>query len=449
MTQKSWQLDRRTFLQGAGVALTLPYLDAMADSTSRQSAPPKRMCFLYFPNGCGIPDQKKYTSEHQKWSWFPMGDGADYRFTNSLALLEPHRQDLTVLGGLSHPKSREVLGHIAGDSWLTGGDVSGSNYRNSISIDQAAAKQIGQKTRYSSLVMSVDGGVGYQSRVSTLSFNDQGKPIPAEHRHREIFERYFSPGGGAATRERRAQIRRGKRIVDLVLEDSRRLSRLLGKGDKAKLQEYLESLGSVERQIQRNEKWLDTPMKPFNADHINFDVDPKKTPEAYIRSMIDIMVLGFQTDITRVMSYMMGREDGIGFADHFPKLACGINQGHHGMSHSTKWENWSNYDRWLASHCAYMIDRLKTVRDEHGPLLDSTMLLYGSACSTTHNARNYPLVLAGGKQMGLQHGQYRKFDDSVPLSNLFVSMLNTMGVKTGRFADSTGTLGSDLFGQDA
>ena len=231
-----------------------------------------------------------------------------------------------------------------------------------------------------------------------------------------------------------------------MLEDSRRLSRLLGKADRAKLKEYLESLSSVERQIQRNEKWLDTPMKPFNADHINFDVDPKKTPEAYIRSMIDIMVLGFQTDITRVMSYMLGREDGIGFADRFPKLACGINQGHHGMSHSTKWENWSTYDRWLASHYAYMLDRLKTVRDEHGPLLDNTLLLFGSACSTTHNARNYPLVLAGGKNMGLKHGSYQRFDDSVPLSNLFVSMLNTVGVRSDRFADSTGRLTTEVFG---
>ena len=446
MSQKSWQLDRRSFLQGAGVALTLPYLDAMADSTARSDEKPKRLCFMYFPNGCGIPDKKKFADDHQKWSWFPMGQGTDYQFTNTLEVLEPHRSDISILGGLSHPKSREVLGHIAGDSWLTGGDVSGSNYRNSISIDQVASKQIGQKTRYSSLVVSVDGGVGYQSRVSTLSFDDQGKPIPAEHRHREIFERYFSPGGGAATKERRSQIRRGKRIVDLVLEDSRRLSRLLGKADRAKLKEYLESLSSVERQIQRNEKWLDTPMKPFNADHINFDVDPKKTPEAYIRSMIDIMVLGFQTDITRVMSYMLGREDGIGFADRFPKLACGINQGHHGMSHSTKWENWSNYDRWLASHYAYMLDRLKTVRDEHGPLLANTLRLCGSAGSTPHNARNYPLVLAGGKNMGLKHGSYQRFDDSVPLSNLFVSMLNTVGVRSDRFADSTGRLKTEVFG---
>lgn len=447
MTQKSWHLNRRSFLQGVGVTLTLPYLEAMADSAAAtsNSDTPNRMCFMYFPNGCGIPNKDKYAEEHKQYSWFPLQAGRDYQFTDTLSVLEPHREDISILGGLSHPKSRQVLGHIAGDSWLTGGDVSGSNYMNSISIDQVAAQQFGKNTRYSSLVTSVDGGVGYQSRVSTLSFDNHGKPIPAEHRHREIFERYFAPSGGDITEKRRAEIKRGKRIVDLVLEDSKRLGRQLGKNDKAKLDEYLESLSSVERQIQRNEEWLDTPMKPFTADHIEFEVDATKNPEAYIRSMIDIMVLGFQTDITRVMTYMMAREDGIGFGDRFPKLACDINLGHHGMSHSTKWKEWSVYDNWLASNFGYMLDRLKNVSDEHGPLLDNTMLLFGSACSTTHNARNYPLVLAGGKNMGLKHGSYQVFDDSVPLSNLYVSMLNTVGVETQRFADSTGHLQTDIF----
>ena len=447
MAQKSWHLDRRTFLSGLGVSLTLPYLDAMAESVQRQGNKdiPKRLCCVYFPNGCGIPDQRQHVEEHQQWSWFPMGEGSDYTFTNTLSALEPHRENISVLGGLSHPRSRELLGHIAGDSWLTGGDISGSNYQNNISVDQVAARQLGQATRYPSLILSVDGGIGYQSRVSTLSFDDAGKPIPAEHRHREIFERYFSPQGEGTSKERRTQLQRGRKIVDLVLEDSRRLSRQLGKHDQAKLDEYLSSLNRVEQQIQRNEAWLDTPMKNFSANHIDFEVDATKSPDSYIRSMIDIMVLGFQTDLTRVMTYMMGREDGIGFADHFPRLSCDINQGHHAMSHSTEWKNWSVYDAWLASHFAYLLDRLKSVNDEHGPLLDNTLLLYGSACSTTHNARNYPLVLAGGQNLGVRHGHYQTFDDSIPLTNLFVSMLNALDVKTERFSDSTGVLPSNLF----
>jgi len=446
MSKQSWRLERRTFLKGFGVSLTLPYLDAMADAAKAKSGEaPRRLCCVYFPNGCGIPDENKLPEEHSKWSWFPNGEGKNYEFTNSLSALEKHRQDISIIGGLSHPRSRELMGHIAGDTWLTGGDIAGANYRNNISVDQFAAKELGKHTRFPSLTLSVDGGVGYQSRVATLSFDDAGKPIPAEHRHREIFERYFSPNGGSTTKERRKQIARGKKIVDLVLEDSKRLQRQLGSQDQKKLDEYLSSLSSVEQQIRRNEEWLDTPMKPFSADHIEFEVDAKKNPESYIRSMIDIMVLGFQTDITRVMTYMLAREDGMGFGEHFPKLALGIKTGHHGLSHSKQWENWSNYDRWLGSHFAYLLDQLKTVKDEHGPLLDNTLLLYGSACSTTHNARNYPLVLAGGKNLGVNHGSYSVYDSHVPMTNLFVNMLNSVGVNVGRFSDSTGTLAGEIF----
>jgi hypothetical protein len=447
MSNKSWHIERRSFLHGLGVALTLPYLEAMGESVkaTKQSAAPKRMCFMYFPNGCGIPNEQKLAEEHKKWSWFPNGEGQDYDFTNTLSVLKDHRDDITILGGLSHPRSRELMGHMAGDSWLTGGNISGANYRNNISVDQVAAKQFGKHTRFPSLTLSVDGGVGYQSRVSTLSFDDGGKPMPAEHRHREIFERYFSPNGGSTTKERRAQISRGKKIVDLVLEDSKRLRRELGKRDQQKLEEYLDSLSSVEQQIRRNEAWLDTPMKPFKSDHIEFEVDAKKNPETYIRSMIDIMVLGFQTDITRVMTYMLAREDGMGFGDHFPKLACDIKSGHHGLSHSKQWENWSKYDRWLASHYAYLIDRMKTVEDEHGNLLDNTLMLFGSACSTTHNARNCPLVLAGGKKLGMNHGSYSIYDEHTPLTNLYVSMLNTVGLKRTRYSDSTGRLPGEIF----
>ena len=447
MANRSWHLDRRSFLHGVGVTLTLPYLEAMGTTITqpKNDAARKRLCCLYFPNGCGIPNRDKDSTAHSQWSWFPLGEGRDYELTNTLSVLADHRQEMSILGELSHPRSRELLGHIAGDSWLTGGDVSGSNYRNNISIDQVAARKLGESTRYPSLTLSVDGGVGYQSRVSTLSFDDSGKPIPAEHRHRAIFERYFSPAGGTTTRERQAQLQRGRRIVDLVLEDSRRLSRQLGNSDRRKLDEFLASLSRVEQQIQRNEKWLKTPHPDVSADHIDFEVDATRNPEAYIRSMLDIMVLGLQTDMTRVMTYMLGREDGIGFADHFPKLACGIKRGHHSISHSTEWENWSNYDRWLASHCGYFLERLKTVSDESGPLLDNTLVLFGSACSTTHNARNYPLVLAGGKQLGVQHGSYRIYGNDIPMTNLFVSMLNTLGVTTTRYSDSTGPLPGDLF----
>lgn len=209
------------------------------------------------------------------------------------------------------------------------------------------------------------------------------------------------------------------------------------------MDEYLESLNSVEEQVKRNEAWLDIPMKPFDASHVNFDADPRVDPKAYVRSTYDLMALALQTDLTRVMTYMVGREDGMGFTDNFPNLARSIKKGHHTISHDTAvghWPEWGRYDQWLATQFAYFIDRLATTENEFGPLLDNTLVLYGSACSTTHNARNYPTALLGGKAMGAQHGQYKVYDNNTPFSNVFVSVLNAVGVPTEYFADSTGDI---------
>jgi hypothetical protein len=350
------------------------------------------------------------------------------------------------MGGLSHPFSRNVLGHMAGDSFLTGGDLRGE-YKNSISVDQVAAEKLSKFTRFRSLSLSTDGGVGYKSRTSTLSFNSSGKPIPSEHRQREIFERYFSPNGGNTTQERTRSLRQGKKIVDLVLEDSKSFKNRLGVNDQVKLDEYLSSLNEVEKQLSRNEKWLNIPLKDFDASLINLDIDPTSAPEDYVRSMMDIMVLGFQTDITRVMSYMMAREDGMGFGDNFPKIALGL-QGHHTISHDRAtghWEDWGRLDQWYAKQFDYFLNKMKNTKDIYGSLLDSTLVLYGSACSTTHNARNCPLVLAGGSKLGVQHGAYTKFDEKKErLSNLYVSMLNKLGIETVNFSDSTGPLSAIL-----
>ena len=446
MSKKSWHLDRRTFLRGLGVSCMLPYLEGMAMtsfSKLTEPLPPKRLCFLYFPNGVALPPEE--SPYHKKWNWFPIGEGKNYQLTRSLEPLKGHRNEMSILGGLSHPFSRNVLGHMAGDSFLTGGDLRGE-YKNSISVDQVAAEKLSKYTRFRSLTLSTDGAVGYKSRTSTLSFNSAGKPIPSEHRQREIFERYFSPNGGNTTQERRRSLNQGKKIVDLVLEDSKGFKKRLGANDKVKLDEYLSSLNEVEKQLNRNEKWLDVPLKNFDASLINMNVDPTSAPEDYVRSMLDIMVLGFQTDNTRVMSYMMAREDGMGFGDNFPKIALGL-QGHHTISHDRAtghWEDWGRLDRWYAKQFNYFLNKMKNTKDVYGSLLDNTLILYGSACSTTHNARNCPLILAGGSDLGVEHGAYTQFDEKKErLSNLFVSMLNKLDVETVSFSDSTGPL-SDI-----
>ena len=441
MSKKSWHLDRRTFLRGTGVACALPYLEAMGATKSKGEAP-KRMCFLYFPNGACEPGTIK--EEVKQYRFFPDQEGRDYKNNFSLEPLNGFRDDMTILGGLSHPRSRQLLGHIAGDTYLTGGDVR-NTYKNNISVDQVAAGHIGKDTRYPSFSLSADGGVGYKSRVTSLSFDSMGNAIPTEHRHREIFERYFNPTGNGSSEARRKELQRGRKIVDLVFGNSKDLQRKLGKSDKEKMDQYLTSLNSVEKQIRKNEEWLDIPLKKGDFSKLNFDLDPAKNAETYIRSMYDLIVLAYEMDLTRVITYQIAREDGMGFGENFPKLAIGSAKGHHGISHSNDPKLWSTYDNWLVQQYAYFLGRLKDVKDEHGSILDNTQVLYGSSQAHTHNARNLPLVLAGGKNMGINHGSYQRFDEKTPMTNLFVSMLNAAGVHRGKFSDSTGKLPGDIF----
>ena len=448
MKRRVAQPSRRQVLRGAGIVCLLPYMEAFAQEGQAPLAPaeepdtaPRRLAAVYFPNGCSLPAENDEVNGH--WRWFPHGGGRDWQFTRVLESLEPFRERLSVFGGLSHPLSRELLGHMAGDSWLTAGDLRGDLYQNRISVDQVVAHEFKKHTRYPSLVMSTDGGVGYKSRVSTLSFNHEGRPIPSEHKHRSIFERYFAPAAGATTAERKKSLAAGKKIVNLALEDSKNLAKQLGQGDRDKLDEYLTSLNSVEEQIRRSESWLDRPLGEFDASHIDLDADPGVDPTNHLRTHFDLLVLAFQLDLTRVATFMMGREDGMGYGDRFPSLALGINRGHHTISHDTHeghWDQWGPFDQWFAQQFTYFIDRLSKTEDAHGPLLDRTTVLYGGCCSTTHNARNYPLLVAGGNALGLQHGQYHRLDEHTPFSNLLLTLMHAMGVKHERFADSTGLI---------
>lgn len=436
---KRWTIHRRTFLRGLGVACALPSLEAMA-ARRRPAAPrPKRFCALYIPNGVSIPPTDH--PGHETWSWFPMGKGRGYKFTRTLESLTPFREQLTIVGGLSHPRSRDLLGHAAGDTFLTGGDIHGE-YRNSISMDQVAARQLGRATRHPCMILSCDGGIGYKSRVSTLSFGPNGNPLPSESSPRQIFENFCSAGDAGSDEAKRQRLQEGRKVVDLVKADSEDLARRLGKEDQARLDEYLGTLSEIEDRINRAESWIGKPVKPGDTSQLRLGA-VQANPAEYIRTMCDLVVLAFQTDTTRVATYMVAREDGMGWGDQFPGLALGLKGGHHHLSHDRtegSYERWARYDQFLTEQLAYFLERMSRTRDEHGPLLDDTIVLYGSACSTTHNARNYPLVLAGGRNMGLKHGRYRQFSDAIPLSNLFVSLLGALDVRVGSFADSTGRL---------
>ena len=439
MAEKSWHLKRRTFIKGLGVACALPYLEAMAKDVKSNPNMIKRCVFSYIPNGVSMPGSQN--KSFKDWQWFPHGEGKDFTFTKVQESLKPFRKNLLYVGGLSHPKSRNLLGHAAGDTWLTGGDIGGTTYKNSVSIDHLAARTIGKKTRFPYLALSCDGGVGYKSRVSTCSFDLNGRAIPTESNPREIFERYFSGNDAKSKAARKARLEQGKKVVDLIMEDAKSLNSKLGKNDQHKMDEYLSSVSDVEEGIKRTESWLDVPMKKVKIDHIDFNAK-QADPKAYTRTMYDLIALAFEADITRVATYMISREDGMGFGDKFPTIMFGY-KGHHGISHDKSeggYERWGRYDQFLISNFAYFVDKLSKINDENGPILDTTMSMFGSACSNTHNARNYPIVLAGGQKLGLKGGQFLKFTEKTPLANMYTTMLNALDVPTKKFADNTGEL---------
>jgi len=433
MPQASWHLDRRTFLRGAGVALALPWLEAMSHA-NQPAQPPKRFCAFFFGNGVALPARNR--PHFQEWHWFPHTDGADYQLTRSLDPLETYKPDMTIFGGLSHATSRQLVGHNTVDVWLTGADIR-VNLDNSISLDQAIARRYAAQTRIPSLVLSSQGGVGTKSRSTTISFDAQGRAIPAESVPRRIFERLFEPPaeGDRAARER--ALASGRRRVDFLLEDARSLRTNLGRPDQQRLDEFLQSLSEVENRLARSQEWLGRAMPQVDRGAINLDVSPRG-PTDYIRTMLDLIVLAFQTDTTRVAAYQMCAEDGVGICDRFPSILGIGSGGHHGLSHDNNSLNWARYDRFLAEQFGYFLGRLASIREGDARLLDNTMALYGSGTSTTHNARNYPTILAGGRNLGLRHGRFLKQQAERPLGDLFVTMLHRYDIPVRSFADNAG-----------
>ncbi|MGE3804222.1 MAG: DUF1552 domain-containing protein [Gemmataceae bacterium] len=442
MPQPTWHLDRRTFLRGAGLALALPWLEAMSQA-NQPAERPKRFCAFFFGNGVALPAKDR--PHYQDWHWFPHSEGgADYKLTRSLEPLEPHKNDFTIFSGLSHPTSRQLVGHNTVDVWLTGADIR-VNLENSISIDQAIARRYAAQTRIHSLVLSSQGGVGTKSRSTTISFDAQGRAIPAESVPRRIFERLFEPPAKGDRAAREQALASKRRRVDFLLEDSRSLRNNLGRPDQQRLDEFLQSLSEVESRLARSQEWLGKALPQIDRSKFNLDVSPKG-PTDYIRTMFDLIVLAFETDTTRVAAYQICAEDGVGICDRFPAIVGIGRGGHHGLSHDNNSLNWAKYDRYLAEQFAYFLGRLASIREGDARLLDNTMALYGSGTSTTHNARNYPTLLAGGRNLGLRHGRFFKEKTERPLGDLFVTMLHRYDVPVRSFGENTGEYSEILQG---
>ncbi len=379
---------------------------------------PKRFCAFFFGNGVALPDQQSCRT-YQDWHWFPHTDGPDYRLTRSLEPLEPHRHDMTIFGGLSHPTSRQLVGHNTVDVWLTGADIR-VNLQNSISIDQVIARQYAAHTRIPSLVLSSQGGVGTKSRSTTISFDAQGRAIPAESMPRRVFERLFEPPprGDLAARER--ALASGRRRVDFLLEDSRSLRNNLGRPDQQRLDEFLQSLSEVESRLARCARLA----RPGAAAGRSRGDQPRR--------------LAARTD--RLHPHH-ARPDRPGVRDRhdarrrLPDVRRGRRRHLRPLSrdprHRPRRTSRPQPRQQQPRHLGPLrpLPR-RTVRLLPGPprrrsakgktrLLDNTMALYGSGTSTTHNARNYPTILAGGQNLGLRHGRFIKQQTERPLGDLY------------------------------
>lgn len=447
-------IDRRLFLRGAGIALALPWLETYASELPLASAPKKRLACFYVPDG--VPMPRREDPAFEDWSWFPHIDGQDYRFTKCLEPLESLRQDITVFSGLSHPAVRNVHGHSNADQFLTGADTGGSgDYANSISMDQVFAAQIGDQTRHDSLVLSTDGGTGSPRGIQTMSFNQQGRAIPAENRPKRIFDQLFVTSNQQAARQLAAQ----QSTLDLLLADARSLSRRLSNHDQETLEQYLQSVRETERKLEKAKAWIDIGVPTVAVDHLNLEITPED-PRNYLRTMFELIFLALHTDSTRTVTYQIGRENGVGISDRLAR-AVGHNLTHM-LSHWVKkpggWENFGTYHRFLCEEWGRFVSRLKSTPEPggHGNMLDNTLCLYGSASSSFHMSQNYPLVLAGGQRMGIRQGQYLRYgsvdleaisgfaSDSVwksemkneeePMGRLLLTMLQQLGVKAKEFA---------------
>jgi hypothetical protein len=445
-----WLLSRRHFLRGLGTSMALPLLGAMTPLRADTVALPRRSVFVYIPNGVN------------GMTWQVTKPGRGYELSPSLRPLEKHRDDLTIFSGLHHPNGLGQA-HVCADTWLTGARIdaqSARQYHNTISCDQLMAEVTSRHTRFASLELSISSGTGQPNNSSTLAFSRDGVPLPAEDNPRNVFDRLFGEeAGGVAAR--RVSLKRRRSVLDAVLDDAKTLRFQLGTDDRTKLDEYLHSVRDVEQRTARLDAWLDTPKPKVDASPFQRNVSKDQAGE-YYRTMFDLIVLALKTDMTRVVTYMNGSE-GNGLA--IPEI--GITQSRHQLSHHggdpEVLARLAKSDAFLMTQFGYFLDKLKGESEGGQPLLDRTMVLFGSGMSYghSHSNSNLPILLAGGRGLGLKHGQHidynraqggdykldydewlglcgRPKDEKARLSNLMLTMMQKMEVQAERFVDSLG-----------
>lgn len=446
---QSWLIDRRHALKALGSFISLPLLECMVPARAAEAvtATPRRSAFIYLANGVHSLNYQITKS------------GKDYQFSRSLMPLEKHRQSITPISGLHHPGSLSHH-HNCINIWLTGGKL-GPSDKNTISVDQKMAEITAQHTRYPSLEVAIT--------QESLAWTADGVRLPAMRRCSEIFASMFEEPKGGIAAQRRALRRKGS-VLDDNLAEVRRMEKKMGSQDKGRMDQYLTSVREAEIRTRRADAWLDTPLPAVSdADRqrTNRDIADTKAGD-YFRTVYDLMVLAFQTDVTRVATFSLGGE---GQAIAIPEI--GITESRHQLSHhggdQGYMEKLTNYDTFAIEQYSYFLSRLEETKDINGKsLLGSTMSLFGSGMSYghSHGNANLPLVLAGGSDLGLKHGQHLDFNSTAAgfqgyalgadgglttahyqvcsrpvntdahMSNLLLLMAQRMGVETDKFGDS-------------
>jgi hypothetical protein len=422
-------MSRRRFLQGAGIALSLPFLDSMLGPFARAAesasplapgATPRRMF--------GICNNLGLLPEH----FFPSGSGRDYTPSRYLQLLQEYRNDFTVFSGVSHPNVDG--GHPSDISFLTAAPHPGSSsFRNTISLDQYIAERIGTFTRFPSLTLAVNGN-------RSLSWTGSGVAIPPEQSAASVFRQLFLQGTPEQIEAQIRQLDTGRSILDAVADQAKDLQRNVGAGDRSRLDQYFTSVRDLESRLQASRGWEHKP-KPVVT--MSEPVDPTSPAQymAKVKLMYDLARLAFETDSTRAITLML---NSVGT----PVLqieGATITDSYHNLSHHGKAEDKLGQlqvvDEWHMKLLAELFRDLKSVRERDQTLLERTMILYGSNLgdANAHSTTNMPTLFAGG---GFRHGQHLAFDtkQNYPLPNLFVSMLQRLGIEESRFASGNGTV---------
>jgi hypothetical protein len=444
-------LPRRTFLRGLGAAVALPVLDAMtpALSAAGPSKPPIRLGYVYTPNGIvGACDKSP-----RPFMWTPKTAGANFAFSPTMKVLEPFRDQLNVFTGLAQVTGR-ALGDGPGDharataTFLTGihpYKTGGADFKLGISADQIAAKELGKYTQLSSLELGLEPqplagncDSGYTCAYMSMSWRGPTSPLPAEINPRAVFERLFGDGDSTDPEARMARLENQKSMLDYITGSLSRLKSHLGAGDRRKIEEYLDSVRDIERRIQLAEEQNATLQLPHMER-------PSAVPDdytQYARLMIDLMVAAWQTDMTRVASFMLGRD-----GSNRAYREIGISDGHHSISHhqgdAERLDKLVKIDQLHVSMFAYLLEKLKQTADGDGTLLDHSLVLFGSSLSESniHTHDDLPIVLAGAANGQVRGNRHLVHPKETPLNNLLLNMFDLAGLShIDGFGDSTGRL---------